>query len=412
MATFDRRPADETRVVDGQIHERYRPTAGAMRSTSNDGIGGSTPPWEGLPFFVASQLHPDDLKPVEYVDGHELFLKNDLSHLSGAGAIGKTTLALQLASSVAISEDACPGESLFLGRPVGVRGTVLFVSGEDDRDAIHRRLIDIAAAGCFEVRDLSGLIVLDLGFSAEKLMIVARRGKILRVMPLFDKLKAWLEQKKPKLVIIDNRAQVIDADEIDRNVATAVTNQLRALAHRYGCSIIMLTHPSLSGMKTGTSGSTGWQNTSRNHVGMVAPEQKDGEESDADDGKRQLVVHKSNYGKQGRKVGLRWEAGVFIPTDRPQRAGSDIGAQEKARRVFLELLRLCSSRGINVSANKAASKNYAPTVFAAQPKRENVSRKAFEMAMEGLLDDGTIAVVDYRNGGHTSKRLEVVKCNP
>jgi hypothetical protein len=88
----------------------------------------------------------------------------------------------------------------------------------------------------------------------------------------------------------------------------------------------------------------------------------------------------TGYGQRGRTVNLQYNSGVYICTDQPLK-GAGIGAADKARRVFLALLRLSNAQGANVSANPTASKNYAPTMFAAHQKSENVGRKAFETAM-------------------------------
>src|SRR5260370_18998949 len=57
-----------------------------------------------------------------------------VSLLSGDGATGKTTIALQLAVAVAV---ASPD---WLGSAIETPGPVIFVSAEEDEDEIQRRL--------------------------------------------------------------------------------------------------------------------------------------------------------------------------------------------------------------------------------------------------------------------------------
>jgi len=214
---------------------------------------------------------------------------------------------------------------------------------------------------------------------------------------------------RPVLIILDNRAQIAHVDEIDRGHATAVGNTFRAISAEHETTVILLTHPSVSGEKDGRSGSTGWNNTARNTALMCKPKDAD-EDGDSDDGRRQLKVPKANRSKMGLRANLQWAAGVYRCTDQPPRAGEDIGREGKARRVFLGLLKWHNENGISVSLNTKAQ-NYAPKVFFAHPDREGCAYRVLEGAMHFLHKNGQIRTVSYGPPSDKTYRLEVVKCN-
>jgi len=115
-----------------------------------------------LPTLRASELADLTPLPLEFLDGYDLFVKGELNYLSGAGAVGKTTLMLQLAAAVGLSTLTFSGGALWLGRPVSVRGPVMFISAEEDTNAVHRKLIEVCAAQSITLKDLSNVLIHDL----------------------------------------------------------------------------------------------------------------------------------------------------------------------------------------------------------------------------------------------------------
>jgi RecA-family ATPase len=192
-------------------------------------------------------------------------------------------------------------------------------------------------------------------------------------------------------VFIDNKAQTVDADEISRNVATKTGNVLRHLGRRNRCGIIMATHPSLTGLNSGTgsAGSTGWFNTGRNQVNMTGPD-----DDVKDDGRRVLTKPKANYSASGQEIHVVWDQGCYRCTDEALKADAGLGKADKAERVFLTLLRIHNEQNIRVTATFAAQ-NYAPKVFGKHPRGERVPTHGFAKAMAALLESGRIENVPY-----------------
>ena len=118
---------------------------------------------------------------------------------------------------------------------------------------------------------------------------------------------------------------------------------------------------------------------------------------------RLLSTKKSNYGRIGGEIFMRWQAGVFVAEATP--TGLDrmaVGA--KAERVFLALLRAFAEQGRRV--NHAGGSTYAPKVFATNPMAEGVTKAAFKGAMEALLSRGTIRIGE---DGRPSKRRQFLE---
>lgn len=176
------------------------------------------------------------------------------------------------------------------------------------------------------------------------------------------------------------------------------------MAIRHGCAVMVLAHPSLSGLNSGsgTSGSTGWANSvrSRLYLERIKPE---GYEADPD--ARVLSTKKANYAPVGEEIAVRWQAGVFVAAA-PETGLDRMAAGAPAERTFLKLLGLLAAQGRRV--NTGGGQTYAPTVFANHPEAEGVSKRGFRVAMESLLAAGKIRLAE---DGPPSKRrqfLEVI----
>lgn len=102
---------------------------------------------------------------------------------------------------------------------------------------------------------------------------------------------------------------------------------------------------------SGTSGSTAWNNSvrSRLYLERIADE---GHEPDPD--RRRLRTMKSNYGRVGGEIPLRWQQGVFLAEEAGQAPMLDrMAAGAKAERVFLKLLEEFAEQGRRVNHQAA-----------------------------------------------------------
>ena len=314
--------------------------------------------------------------------------RGQVTLLYADGGVGKSQIILQLLTSI------CLGERWFgLGT---AKGTALYLGAEDDLEELHRRYNDIIGAGLYRYEDFDDVVFTSLAGEDALLANYDPRSKIIRPSALMKEVTAAIEQHQPSICVIDTLADVFPADENDRALARQFISMLRKPAIENQCALVVLAHPSLSGMSTGrgTSGSTGWNNSVRSRITM----ERDQENPD----RRILSLAKSNYSKIGTEISISWENGVFKHD--PHSSGLDAkAANSKAQRVFLSLLESYNENGDYVNANGGTT--YAPKRFAGSPGSEGVTKNAFTTAMKALLHEGMIRSEKTKRG----TKLVVIK---
>jgi RecA-family ATPase len=198
------------------------------------------------------------------------------------------------------------------------------------------------------------------------------KSGIIRETDIWRELAAIAAPIKPRLVVLDTLADVFAGNEIVRQEARQFVSILRRLAIEQRLAVVLLSHPSLSGMVsgTGTSGSTAWNNSVRSRLYLETVKGDDGREA-ASDG-RVLRVKKANYGPSGLALRLRWSNGFFV-LDTPVSGIDKLASEAKAERIFLDLLVAFAAQGRDVSAK--SSRTYAPVVFARNPAAEGFGKK-------------------------------------
>jgi RecA-family ATPase len=326
------------------------------------------PAWHGVP-----------LPPMRWLATHRI-PAGDVTILSGDGGGGKTTVALQLA--VSVEHD--------LGDWLGTTceaGPVIFFSGEEPEGEMRRRLHRVAQKRGFEACDLENL---HFHFASPEacLLGVARRDGTMAPTPLFDALAARALELRPVLIVVDSIAATFGGNQNDRVSARTFVALFRRLAQQADCAILLLDHPSLSGITSGTGrgGSMDWQNATRARLHLETIADEDGGTG------RVLEVKKTNYGPAGEKVRLQWEDGSFViegAASAPHRAAANTTADER----YLECLDAVTAQGRHVC--HAKGRGYAPKTFAEMPQAAGMMQRAFQIAQERLFAAGVIVNVPY-----------------
>lgn len=345
-------------------------------------------------FFSAATLKGKPIPPRQWmVDG--LIPSRTVTLLGGDGGTGKSLLALQLAVA---SVTGGP----WINSPVS-SGPVVYFSAEDDEQELHRRLDDILRAAGLDYDDTRDLILCSHAGKDALLATQASPTAPLQPTDLYRRLDMRMAAAKPAAAILDTLADLFPGNENDRTLARQFIGLLRALAIKHDCAVILLAHPSLSGLNSGsgTSGSTGWNNSVRSRLYLERIIQ-DGYEANPD--ARVLSTKKANYGRTGGEINLTWRNGVFV-ADAPVTALDRMASTAKAERVFLALLRLVNDQGQTVNSNAGAY--YAPKFFADHPKSEGVTKSAFRAAMQNLLAEGKIHIVKSGPASRQTSHLEV-----
>jgi RecA-family ATPase len=309
----------------------------------------------------------------------------NLTLLTGEGGVGKSTLALQLAVAARIDSD-------WMGMKV-TQGPVVFITSEDERKDVHFSLRAVLKTESKSLAHCPGLHVLSLADRDACLASAPSKLAPLTATPLLRAIDRMIERRKPKIVIFDALADLFGGEENTRRHVRGFIVLLKRLAIRLKLAVVLVAHPSLAGINTGTglSGSTDWHNGPRARLYFQRPKDKDGKTFDDD--LRTLTVMKIQYAREGTVFRLRRRHGAFAyegkdgggltTYDRAAAAG-------KAEAVFLSLLHAYDDQGRRVSPN--SGKNYAPTAFAEDDDAEGITSKAFARAMTRLLKANRIHI--------------------
>lgn len=345
-----------------------------------------------LTFAPASALAKRPIPSREWhVEG--LIPARTVTLLSGDGGTGKSLLALQLAVSTAAGLP-------WIGRGA-TPGRVLFLSAEDDVDELHRRLADILDAEGAGFDRLGNLLIRSLAGEDALLAVQDRRTGALAPTPLLDALDAEIARVQPALVVLDTLADLTAGEENNRAHARQFIGLLRGLAIRHGCALLLLSHPSLTGMASGSglSGSTAWNASVRSR--LYLDRIRDGD-YEANPDARRLVTKKANFARTGGEIGLTWHAGVFVAEAAP--TGLDaLAAGAKGQRVFLQMLAEFTAQGRYVSANPGPT--YAPAQFVGNPGAEGCAKRALKSAMDALFSRGDIVVAEHGKGAKARSHI-------
>ena len=349
-----------------------------------------------LPIWSAADWMGQHVPPLEWIVPG-IIPARTVTLLSGDGGVGKSLIACQLAACVT-------AEQPWLGQPVLSTGPVLYVSAEDDRDELHRRVDKILNHYGVSYDDIADLHFVELVGEGAVLAVPDKRDGLIRKTIRFQQIEAEVERLQPVLVVLDTLANLFAGNENDRTQVGQFISLLRALTVDHGTTVLLLAHPSLSGLNSGsgTSGSTGWRNSVRSFAYLERLLTENPEDPsrkiEVDESVRLLKVKKSNRAYLGEPIPVRWQDGVFVAN------GTGTGQDARAREMecdleFVRLLVLHEQQNIRISHN---GPNQAPKAF--QDHAENKHRftkRQFKAAMDRLLTGGRISNIE---SGPPSKR--------
>jgi RecA-family ATPase len=305
--------------------------------------------------------------------------ENETTMLNGEGGVGKTLLAQEIGTAVAI------GKSIF-GFPCKAM-PVLAVLCEDKKGELHRRqnainrYLDCAGDPSLEQFHLWPRV----GF--ENYLVEYDKNGNAKLTSFDQRLLDQVTDlgPGPKLVILDTLADLFGGNEIERRTVNHFIKRiLGRLSKDHGATVMLLAHPSRAGVNDGSgfSGSTAWNNAVRNRLYLSKVNEKNGDDDNDD---RVLTRKKSNYAKAGdnEKIDLYWEAGVFkmkmpVPKD-------SIATYELSTEVF-RTIKKAWEKNVPYSARKNADRYLGRF----SPWQAGANKQDVLDAMNSLLDGGFI----------------------
>lgn len=309
--------------------------------------------------------------------------------LIGAGGIGKTLVAQQMGSCLAI------GKSPFVDE-IPAPAKVLMWACEDDHDELWRRQVSIARWLQTGIESF-GDFVLVPRHGCENAIVTSEFGKLLFTTRL-ALLREQAMDHKARVVILDNVAQIYGANENDRHSVTAFMNALSGALP--GLAILVLGHPS-RGINSEFSGSSAWENVARTrlYLGAQLPDQKAEEEPNQD--VRYLARRKGNYSPKDYRRCV-YKNGVLVP-DEPEDQGGIVNVikASNAEKVILDGIRKLAGMGLTAT-DGTTSPRFLPRLLNDYKLTDGQSRSDLAAAMrrlmvDGKLQRGTVGKTEKRN---------------
>lgn len=302
--------------------------------------------------------------------------------LSGDGGTGKSLLAMQLASCCALGLP-------FMGIELA-RRKVLYLAAEDDFDELHRRQEDINQGLGVDMGDYENQLYFKT-LSADRALLatVDPKGRSLVETASYTNLKAFCVSHGIQLLIVDTAADTFGGLEIDRQHVTRYVRMLEAIARETGGAVILIAHPGVSGMASGTgiSGSTAWRNAVRSVIYMRRPTK---EEADGPEARDLRIVErlKGNFAAAGSQLRVAWFEGHFVLSDTAESAAQAIDGIAAEAKV-LSAMRRAAAQGRRMTFAKSST-DYAPKKLMAYREVSGLRLQHVERAVASMLERGEL----------------------
>lgn len=304
------------------------------------------------------------------------------TYLTGPGSAGKSLLAQQLCTCVALGVP-------FMGIPTR-RTRAMYISCEDDVDELRRRQEAICKSLDEPIGDLGDdlhLVSLAGHIGAELATFQTSAGPgeeqpIIRPSSRFRALEGTAIAKNVGFIALDNVAHFFAGNENIRVEVAAFIGLLNQLALHTSGAVLLIGHPNKAGQSF--SGSTAWENQVRSRLFLEVAKS---DEQVLDPDLRVLRREKSNYARNGAELTFRWYEWAYtrdedLPDGMAERL-ADTAQASGDNEIFLACLAERNRQRRPVS--ERYSRSYAPTVFAAMPESKRIGKKRLEAAMERLF---------------------------
>jgi RecA-family ATPase len=300
---------------------------------------------------------------------------------SGAGGMGKTSIAQAMGSCIALQRD-------YLADPAQPR-KVLMWACEDDEDELWRRQLAIANALKCPLSDFKDQFILQ-SYDGEDVELCAMVDGRVAVSGMLAELVQQIGDYKAEVVILDNIARLYGCNENDRHQVTQFMALLTGAAKPTGAAVMLLGHPA-KGLGSEYSGSTAWEGAARArlYLGRTLPDQEQPQNQPTeDDGVRYLSRRKANYTTKDYRV-IRYANGVMAPDEamRPATSRPTEFAKDIVVRAVVALERMGK---YGVAATNSA--DYLPKLANNYGLTEGVGHKQFITAMRELELAGVLTM--------------------
>lgn len=382
-------PKDWDKMSIHNLYHEFGKQRLSGRESPTPDAANEAPAHEDISLINPSADWSDDIPPLEWTV-QDLIPKRQVCLFSGHGAAGKSTIALHLAAAHALGENFLS----FTPEP----GPALFFDAEDEVLVMRHRLAAILRNYGKNLSDLNGQLAIISRAGRNAILATNTRSGVILPTPLYLELEQIVKEIKPRQIVIASSANVFSGNELDRTQVTQFISMLTRLAIDADGSVVLISHPSLTGMSTGSgiSGSTSWHNAVRAQIYLEGLKDEGEEEAQ---GLRQLVFKKNQYGPAANKITLKWQEGMFLPP--PSEADYERAARADA---CIHLIIQALNAGRILSPNPKAN-NYLPTVLASEYHSKKDLRTVMEYLLQRSDAEGNLRIEEYGSPSRRAKKL-------
>jgi putative DNA primase/helicase len=190
--------------------------------------------------------------------------------LYGGGGIGKTMLAQQIGTAIAV------GRPLF--EMAVEKGPVLGLMAEDDDAELWRRQIRVNEWFACEMADLGNLHLQGRAGLENTLALYPASGEPEEGI-LLRLVRETARALRPVLIILDPIAQLYGGNENDRFQVSHFINMVGGLAREFDCAVLLLGHPAKADGSE-YSGSTAWNASVRSRLLLHRKKDEEGKKDE------------------------------------------------------------------------------------------------------------------------------------
>ena len=300
--------------------------------------------------------------------------------LAGPGGVGKTLIAQQLASALAI------GDGWF--EPIERPLRVLMWAGEDDHDELWRRQFKIATAQGKLLRDYEPNLIIE-SFAGRDCSLVEPVFGHVTPTKMLTELQEQVADYQADVVILDNVARMYGGDENVRHQVTQFVNWVSGACNaHHPTAQLLLAHPAKIGGSE-YAGSTAWEAAVRSRwfFGRTMP---DDDNPPTDENTRFLSRRKSNYSSLDA-IKLEFDNVRLIFSKAEAESADNRRALHPARaeKMIVDAIRELAKQNIHTSEGSRQS-NYLIKEMTRRNWASPAQNRALEQAMFRLMQAGQI----------------------
>lgn len=328
-------------------------------------------------------LAPKAAPPREwFISG---WLGPDPTLFAAAGGVGKTLLAQQTATALAIG-------SSFIGEIRGPRRSLMWCC-EDDAAELWRRQERISQHLGIELDEPADNLVIQSRRGVDNVLMSTIRGEASRT-GTYRELHEQVNDLGVDVLWLDNVAHLFAGDENNRGEVTSFLNSLAGLVTGRPFAIVLLAHTSRQ-LGSEFSGSAAWENACRSRwfLGSKLPGSKAAEpdEEEGAEAIRYLARRKANYAARDY-VRFTLRDGVLVPDQEPTGPSGIVQQidQRRADEVVLMGFKALHRMGIKPADGKT-SPDFLPAQMLAKGLAEGFSKPELVAAMNRLMGRGVLS---------------------